>query len=273
MVKNLKKLPDGESFNNSFMTKSNLIWFNFVISNWYPDENKPLIALPCGKANKTRNKYGKKMISQGMGHQLLSAITRCDKFERVILSEPLTIIPYSLESHEFRPDYNLPAKDLSIQSEQIFIRQLAFWLILLKNKQKKRKYIYYIGGKHHFFILKFANKLAGEPFKLVFKIPKRGLIDYGPSAKEFKKEILELENNGIMPELEEPNLEKYLKTKGRYTGLPLWKFIMIEQRNKRKKEIKNYQIEVTKEKDWEEGFSKLFISNPQISGEAGVKIY
>jgi hypothetical protein len=67
-------------------------WFARVV-NWLPDQAKPLVFLPCGSAAKTRAKFGKKMISQGLGHQLMSAVTRETAFERVIHSEPLTFIP------------------------------------------------------------------------------------------------------------------------------------------------------------------------------------
>ena len=94
----------------------------------------------------------------------MSAVTRELSFERVILSEPCTIIPYALEGQH--PDYNLPPGDLSIQSERVFINQLALWLARVKAAQPERQHAYYIGAVHHFFILHFANETAGYPWAI-----------------------------------------------------------------------------------------------------------
>ncbi|MBD3212943.1 MAG: hypothetical protein GF311_10075 [Candidatus Lokiarchaeota archaeon] len=108
----------------------------------------------------------------------------------MILSEPLTIIPYTLEMHKLRPDYNLPASDLFIQSERVFVNQFALWLLKVKVAQPLRKYIFYVGATHHYFILHFANIVAGSPFELIYEISPRGLATYIVTAKKMEKEII-----------------------------------------------------------------------------------
>ncbi len=83
---NLKKKPDTSGFNQSFFTVANTLWYNYAV-NWLPHKKKPLLCLPCANANKTRAKYGKKMFSHSTTHQFLSAITRCEDFERVVISD------------------------------------------------------------------------------------------------------------------------------------------------------------------------------------------
>ena len=141
-----------EGFNNCFFTNENNSWFVHALF-WFPDPLKPLVLLPCGRAEKTRAKYGRKKISEGFTHNLMKAVRSDDHLEKVIISEPLTIIPYEIEMHPLRPDYNLPARDLSIQSEFTFQIRLGFWLSKLKRRQPERKFIYYVGATHHYFIL------------------------------------------------------------------------------------------------------------------------
>ena len=69
-----------------------------------------------------------------------------DHLEKVILSKPLTIIHYDIEMPPLRPDYNLPAKDLSIQSGIVFQERVALWLLKLKVQQPERRFVYYIGA-------------------------------------------------------------------------------------------------------------------------------
>ncbi|NMC06133.1 MAG: hypothetical protein GYA24_13035, partial [Candidatus Lokiarchaeota archaeon] len=72
---NITKQPEQAGFNTSFLTPENMRWFNTKALHFLPDPAKPLVCLPCGSAAKTREKFGKKMISQGLGHQLMSAVT------------------------------------------------------------------------------------------------------------------------------------------------------------------------------------------------------
>jgi len=231
----LRKLPEQPPVNASFMTPENIRWFNFVLLNWTPALSKPLMFLPCGCANKTRNLFegdSRKFISQSTTHQFLSEITRNSHYEQVILSEPLTIIPYSLEHHPLRPDYNLPPDFLSIQSEFIFTRQVALVLATLHMKQPLRQRIYYVGGRHHYFILHHANIMIGSPFQIIFRIPPRGICDFAPTAREFVNVIDQCEAGEIIPPMEEISLEKYLKSRGRYTHKAFWRQILVMQGDK-----------------------------------------
>ncbi|NMC08137.1 MAG: hypothetical protein GYA24_23225, partial [Candidatus Lokiarchaeota archaeon] len=197
-----------------------------IALHFLPDPAKPLVCLPCGSAAKTREKFGKKMISQGLGHQLMSAVTREPRFERVILSEPCTIIPYALEGQH--PDYNLPPQDLSIQSERIFINQLALWLARVKAAQPERQHVFYIGAIHHYFILHFANETTGRPFHLVREIPARGVRDFAEAAKHFHATILETVATGQAPAQAPASLASLASGRGRYTHRKFWHAVLVE---------------------------------------------
>jgi len=200
-------------------------WFARVV-HWLPDPAKPLVLLPCAAALKTREKYGKKMISQCTTHQCMSKVTREPSFERVILSEPLTIIPYALEGEH--PDYNLPPEALSIQSERVFINQLALWLARVHAAQPERRFAYYVGAIHHFFILHFANETAGRPFHLVREVPARGFAGNGDAAKHFRQVILTTEATGQAPAQEPVSLASLVKGRGRYTHRKFWRLVLLE---------------------------------------------
>lgn len=222
-------LPELPPKNESFMSMANLTWFHFVI-NYLPPENKPVIFLPCGNANKTRGQNdGRKFISQGMSHQLMSKITRNPQYCKIILSEPCSIIPYELEDHPMRKDYNLPPDYLSIHAEFIFIHNVALYLIRLKMSQPWRTYIYYVGAAHHYFILFFANKLAGSPFEIIHEIPPRGIMDYAAGAEKMVA-LIDQTEKGDRPRLITPNLEDHLKHRGRYTNLRFWQQILLLQK-------------------------------------------
>nr|MDO8085330.1 hypothetical protein [Candidatus Sigynarchaeum springense] len=222
---NITRQPEQGAFNSSFLTPQNMRWFARVV-HWLPDPAKPLVLLPCGSASKTRAKHGKKMISQGLGHQLMSAATRNAAFERVILSEPLTIIPYALEGQH--PDYNLPPQDLSIQSECVFINQLALWLARVHAAQPERRFVYYVGAIHHFFILHYANETAGRPFHLVREIPARGMRGYADAAKKLVDTIRAIEATGQAPAQPPVSLASLVKGRGRYTHRTFWHSVLLE---------------------------------------------
>ena len=247
-------MPEIDGFNTNFLTPANMSWFNNVALPWLPDPAKPLVCLPCGSAAKTREKYGKKMISQGTGHQFLSAITRDDRFERVILSEPCTIIPYPIEGQH--PDYNLPPADLSIQSERVFINQLALWLARVKVRQPERCFVYYIGPVHHYFVLHFANEAAGRPFHVVHEIPPRGTLDYASSAVKFKDVILTTEATRVAPAQEPVLLSKLVAGRGRYTHRAFWAQVLLERRVG--SEYEQETEPVTTHDQAEQGFSYLY---------------
>jgi len=224
----LKRLPELPAKNESFMSTDNLVWFYFVL-NYIPEQNLPVVFLPCGSANKTRNIDGRKYISKGFSHEIMSVITRNPKYCKIILSEPLSLIPYDLEANPLRKDYNLPPNYLAVQSEFIFINNIALYLARLKLAQPDRQLVYYLGAAHHYFILYFANKLAGSPFRIMHVIPQCGLRDYAKGAKEMVGLIQECEA-GKIPCLEIPSLENHLKRRGRYTNLRFWHQILLMQK-------------------------------------------
>ncbi|MEX2715087.1 MAG: hypothetical protein Q6370_002180 [Candidatus Sigynarchaeota archaeon] len=222
---NIVKKAELPGFNTSFLTPDNMRWFARVV-HWLPDPAKPLVLLPCGSAAKTRAKYGKKMISRGLGHQLMSAVTRDPSLERVILSEPLTIIPYALEGQH--PDYNLPPHELSIQGERVFINQLALWLARVHAAQPERRFVYYVGAIHHYFILHYANETAGRPFRLVREVPARGVRDYAAAAKALASTIRAVEATGQAPVQPPVSLAGLVQGRGRYTHRKFWRSVLLE---------------------------------------------
>jgi hypothetical protein len=181
----------------------------------------------------------------------MSAVTRNPAFEKIILSEPCTIIPYAMEDSEHRPDYNLPPEDLSIQCEQTFIHQVSMYLMRLKLAQPERANIYYLGGAHHFFILHFANKLAGNLFKIIYNVPERGLVDYAKAAKEFVLTIEKAEK-GEPIDLRPMSLEAHVKKRGRYTNLKFWRSILMSQKGEQSK------VDVCSPTEFRNGFAYLY---------------
>jgi len=271
----LQKKEEQKGFNQSFFTTKNTKWYHYA-KNWLPNKRKPLVFLPCANAAKTRAKFGKKMFSHSTTHQLLSAVTRCELFERVVLSEPCTIVPYALESQH--PDYNIPPEDLTIQDEQEFVIRLESWLKDIKIKQPKRKYIYYIGGAHHYFILTLANIRARKPFKVIYRIPKGGTRNYGPAANEFREEILALERNGTRPFQRPVSFDNFIKARGRYTNRKFWESVNVIQNSARSKlhpVFTREQLPIATREEYREGFLSLYPVNAlkeikQLKGE-GVK--
>ena len=251
---NLKKTADQPGFNSSFMTTQNIVWFHEVMK-WLPEREKEIVFLPCAAARKTRGKNNdsRKFISQSTSHQFLSAITRNNAYEQIILSEPLTIIPYALEGHELRPDYNLPVEELSIQSEWIFIHQLSLYLLYVKNRQPTRKEVFYIGARHHYFILHYANELAGNPFEIIYKIPSNGIRDYASAAREFNQIIEKFINTGELTWVDEKiSLTDHTKSRGRYTNNKFWTEIIMMKKNEYSK------THVCGEEELQKGFELLY---------------
>ena len=247
----VKKVKDSPGYNNSFMTTPNLKWFHLIM-NWLPDPTKPLVLLPCGKASRTRGIDGRKYISKSVTHDFLRAVSKNKSYERIIVSEPLILIPYSLESHPDRPDYNLPVRDLSIQSEIIFIHQLSLWFLKVKLLQPERQVIYYVGGKHHYFVIKYALELAGNPFKFVYVVPKHGIKDYAESAQLLDTYIQSYEKSGIIPNLELVPIDTHQKQRGRYSTLNFWHQIHLLRKDQAS------TLDVCPSNSYKQGFSSLY---------------
>ena len=163
--------------NASFNSPSNIAWWN-RIKNWVPDINKPVVLLPCSR---------QRPYSKSMTHNFLSAVTREPKFIKVVISEPLVIVPYEFENEI--PNYNYPPEILrkNEQEYQIFVDRLHEWFEYVYNKSKRKKY-YYIGGKHHLDIILKATK--NLPLKIIYELPPRGIRDYAATAQILKKKIL-----------------------------------------------------------------------------------
>jgi predicted RNA-binding protein len=170
-------IPNNADFysheNQQFYVKV-LLEYNFAIA-------KPIIFLPCAK---------QKPISRSRTHCYLSPITRDDRFEKIIISEPQSVIPYSLE--QFCPNYDYPPEALTAKDRWQFVRRLGIFLNKLKETNPKRQNVYHIGGKHHFEILKDAVQI-NHTFHVIPKIPERGIRDYNESAREFVTIIFEKE--------------------------------------------------------------------------------
>lgn len=252
-----QKQPEHEGFNNSFFTTKNIEWGNLVI-NWFPNPEKPLVFFSCCAGNKTRKRFGKKMFYHTMTHQVMSIVSRNENYERATISEPLILVPYSLEGRH--PDYNLPVQDLSVQSEIVFIRQLSLILLRIKQQQSQRKVIFYCGSTHHYIILKLANATANNPFRIIFRLSERGIATYAKMANTLNDDIINYQQHGIIPKLTEPNIKKYLKKRGRNTNRKVWNKIILSQKKKIEKKIvlEQSEILVCPKNAYQKGFLNLY---------------
>ena len=165
-------------FNNSFFSPANVTWWN-EIKNWVPDVDKPVVLLPCSRHRPYKS---------SMTHQLMSPVTREPRFIKVVLSEPLVIVPYHLES--LTPPYNYPPSTL-LENEieiQAFIKRLREWLSLVLERTGRRKY-YYVGGRHHLnnVLLKAVDPL---PIEVTFKLSKKGIAGFTSAARGLRRVIL-----------------------------------------------------------------------------------
>ncbi len=244
-------------------------WF-FDIYGFLPLKNKEVLFVPCASAFKTREQWkdkesgkiyvGRKWISNGQTHQTMSTLIKNPLFDCIIESEPCVIIPKRLEA--YHPDYNVPVECLSVQGELTFIERLGSWLNYMKREQPKRKYIYFFGATHHYFILQFANIFARKPFEILFRVPKGGKAYYGKEAKIFLNEIKSFLNGGKKPQCRSPNLENHLTSRNRYTNLPiLVAEILMQVKAKRRREnpiFEETRVDVCTIEEYFTGFSHLY---------------
>jgi hypothetical protein len=231
-------------------------WFRLALE-WLPADKKPIVFIPCGACYKTREKYGKMITSQSYSHLLLSPITKNKAYEKVVLSEPHTIIPYPLEMHSAFPDTEFPPNLLTIQSEHVFITQLALYLTRLKLAQPDRKVVYYLGGRHHYFILYYALRFAGSPFQLVFEVPTSdGFMDYTGMSRRLKKRIDDAEKTGV-PIIPEPlDLSGMLKSRCDKVKRHFWKEVTVFKLFKN--ELTEYTENVGSKEDFDTGFKDCY---------------
>jgi hypothetical protein len=203
-----------------------------------------------------------------MSHTFLKVLREDERFEKVSITEPQTIVPYCKELSEWREDYDNPPEALTIQDEFIFVTNLMGWLLRVKLKQPWRKYIYYIGGKHHYFILHFANQWAGNPFELLYKNPPGGLKGYAKTARIFREEILRFVDSGYNQELKPENIpidfEKFIKSHGNKTKRKFWRLILVYQKNVDGEmdlggnKFSRDLVKTTRLSDWKMGFEHFF---------------
>ena len=170
-------------FNDDFKNPANVEWFKSVMKEKFPD--KPIVFLPCASAGKTRVKFGKKQISQSTSHQYMSKITRNPTIEKIIISEPLTVIPYSME--KLMPDYEYPPKLLHARPEQLKIFVMRLRKFLQKLKQEGHRNVFFLGGKHHRRILQTANRTVKLP--IYYERLKGGSVDYKSASVRLLKMI------------------------------------------------------------------------------------
>jgi hypothetical protein len=167
--------------NADFYSSENQQFFVKVLTKYNYKQKKPIIFIPCAST---------KPISKSRTHCYLSAITRNDLFEKIILSEPQTIIPYSMEDQ--CPNYNYPPKNLTRADRWQLVRRLNIFLNNLHEADPNRVRLYYIGSLHHFSVLQNANKIC-KFFYLIYTIPALGIRDYSKYAEELANEIIKLE--------------------------------------------------------------------------------
>lgn len=161
-----------------FKSKVAIEFYNIILSEWRSliRNKKVIIFLPCAST---------KPIQNSQTHCFLSPITRTheNSILKVIVSEPLTLIPYRYQKY---PNYDYTPKDLrdDLDEYNIFISRLK------KFKELTPKYIkcYYIGGKHHYEILQKAG------WKINYFKPDNGLIGYKNKAIELQNEIFSDKN-------------------------------------------------------------------------------
>jgi predicted RNA-binding protein len=167
--------------NADFYSNQNQEFYIRVLKEFNFKTSLPVVFLPCASV---------KPISKSRTHCYLSKITRNEKLERIILSEPQSIIPYSLE--QFCPNYDYPPGQLHAGDRWQMVRRVGIFLHFLWENNEKRERIYYIGAKHHLNVLNDANNIM-KHFKIISIIPERGIRDYASAAETFIKTIENLE--------------------------------------------------------------------------------
>lgn len=163
--------------NADFFSKENQTYFTHVLQTYRCDPHKPLVFLPCAST---------KPISKSRTHCYLSPLTRDDRFEKVIISEPQSVIPYSME--DLCPNYDFPPKDLTVKDREVYIRRIGIFLAKLAEIRSSR-ILWYIGGQHHLDILREAVEIE-KHFIVIGTVPPKGIRDYHRSAKNLADEIL-----------------------------------------------------------------------------------
>lgn len=161
--------------NADFFLRENNQFYARVLTTFNYKTKKPIVFLPCAKT---------KPYSKSLTHSYLSAITRDPNLQKIVISEPLAVVPYELENEI--PYYNFPPKALNKWDRMMFVQRVGIFLYQLKQENPEIEKIYYIGGRHHYEILKEAN---GGDLRLTAIIPPRGIRDYAKCAKALHEVI------------------------------------------------------------------------------------
>lgn len=171
-------------FNADFNSHPNLEFQEKVLNEYHAPKDKAIVFLPCASGKKSRKEGKGKIFADSQSHQYMSAITKEKDLERIVISEPLVAVPYSLQTQ--MPDYNFPIDKLTEKDRIIFTERLAKFLKKLKREEPERERVYYLGGSHHANILTNANQKAGYPFELETFVNPKGNIAYAYEAKRMR---------------------------------------------------------------------------------------
>ncbi len=157
----------------NILVKSNVAktFFNFIYETWnvlIKDITK-IIFLPCAST---------KPIQLSRSHCYLSPITRYHQnaILKIIVSEPLGFIPYLLKNY---PNYDYCPINLKGEERSLLVSRLK----ILRNSTPYSIKTFFIGGHHHYTLLKDANWDV-YPF-----IPEKGFRDYSKVAFQAHKVI------------------------------------------------------------------------------------
>jgi predicted RNA-binding protein len=167
--------------NADFYSNKNQEFYVKILKEFNFNTVLPIVFLPCAS---------QKPISKSRTHCYLSKITRNQNLERIILSEPQSVIPYRFE--QYCPNYDYPPKMLHAFDRLQMVRRVGIFLEFLYNANSNRIRIYYIGSRHHLSVLHDANSINNH-FKLIYSVPAKGIRDYASAANEFLKVIEKME--------------------------------------------------------------------------------
>lgn len=180
--------------NADFNSPENLAFQKRFLTEYKLPRDKPLVFVPCASTKK--GKGGKLGYSESPTHCFMSEVTRNPKYEKIVLSEPLVMVPYSMENEI--PYYNYPPNAIAKNRKDwnIFVDRTAKALLKLKRDDPSRTKAYYVGSRQHSEVLKQANEKAGNPFDIEFSLLKTG-YDHKERAIDLDKKIKEHMEKGI----------------------------------------------------------------------------
>ena len=178
-VGSTKGLQEDQPFNDDFTSEDVLEWWLEVED--YQLSTPVTILLPCAKATKSN-----KVIQDSVTHKnFAKVLTRWNPgyLEHMIISEPLTIIPYDRRDY---PKYNYPPPLLRLEDTvrrrprdyHLFVTRLQLWL---ERQSHKHLWTWFGSSRefHHPRILQAAWTLK-EPLFCV--VPSGGIRDISSSA-------------------------------------------------------------------------------------------